>query len=224
MAKYRNDLPQLKGGIFLSDGGIETTLIFHDGVDLPHFAAFVLLDTDEGRARLKRYYERYLGIARARGTGFVLDSATWRASSDWGEKLGYDADALKAINIGAIRLLEELRDEWETPATPDRGQRRDRPARRRLQGRPDGRPDEAEAYHAGADRDFRRDRRRHGGGLHDEHYRRGDRHRPGGRAGRHAVRDLVHGRDRRAAGDGQDAARGDRDGRRRRPAATGSTT
>ncbi|WP_378945168.1 homocysteine S-methyltransferase family protein [Mesorhizobium sp. ANAO-SY3R2] len=118
MARYRNDLPQMKGGTFLSDGGIETTLIFHDGLDLPHFAAFVLLDTDEGRARLKRYYERYLGIARARGTGFVLDSATWRASSDWGVKLGYDAAALKAININAIRLLEELRAEWETETMP----------------------------------------------------------------------------------------------------------
>ncbi|MBB4650894.1 homocysteine S-methyltransferase [Aminobacter niigataensis] len=118
MAKYRNDLPQMKGGLFLSDGGMETTLIFHDGVELPHFASFVLLDTAEGRQRLKGYYERYLDIARRRGTGFVLDSATWRANPDWGEKLGYGADALKAINVGSIRLLEELRDKWEAPETP----------------------------------------------------------------------------------------------------------
>ena len=118
MAKYRNDLPQMKGGLFLSDGGMETTLIFHDGVELPHFASFVLLDTAEGRQRLKGYYEKYLDIARRRGTGFVLDSATWRANPDWGEKLGYDREALKAINVGSIRLLEELRDLWETPDTP----------------------------------------------------------------------------------------------------------
>lgn len=118
MAKYRNDLPQMKGGTFLSDGGMETTLIFLDGVELPHFASFVLLDTAEGRERLKGYYEKYLDIARRRGTGFVLDSATWRANADWGEKLGYDAEGLRAINLRGIELLEELRQEWEAPGTP----------------------------------------------------------------------------------------------------------
>lgn len=118
MAKYRNDLPQMKGGTFLSDGGMETTLIFLDGVELPHFASFVLLDTAEGRERLKGYYEKYLDIARRRGTGFVLDSATWRANPDWGAKLGYDAEGLRAINLRGIELLEELRQEWEAPGTP----------------------------------------------------------------------------------------------------------
>lgn len=118
MSKYRTNLPQIDGGTFLSDGGMETTLIFHDGLDLPHFASFVLLDTEAGRRRLKRYYEKYLAIARDYGVGFVLDSATWRANPDWGAKLGYDAAALRRINIAAIELLEELRAEWETPATP----------------------------------------------------------------------------------------------------------
>src|SRR5262245_41047493 len=118
MPKYRHELPQLKNGIFLSDGGMETTLIFHEGVDLPHFAAYVLIETPEGRARLKRYYERYLGIARSRGVGFVLDSATWRANADWGAKLGHDAARLRELNAASIRLLEELRRDWETPGTP----------------------------------------------------------------------------------------------------------
>ena len=48
MAKYRHDLPQRHGGIFLTDGGMETTLIFHEGIELPHFAAFVLLDSPRG--------------------------------------------------------------------------------------------------------------------------------------------------------------------------------
>ena len=64
MTKYRNDLPQRRGGIFLTDGGMETTLIFHEGVELPHFAAFVLLDSPDGRQKLQKYYERYLAIAR----------------------------------------------------------------------------------------------------------------------------------------------------------------
>jgi homocysteine S-methyltransferase len=118
MAKYRNDLPQHRGGIFLTDGGMETTLIFHDGIDLPHFAAFVLLDNPEGREKLKQYYASYLAVARDHGTGFVLDSPTWRANPDWGAKLGYDAAALKAINVRSIAFLEELRAGWERPGAP----------------------------------------------------------------------------------------------------------
>ena len=118
MSKYRNALPQLDGGTFLSDGGMETTFIFHDGLELPHFASFVLLDSEAGRRSLKGYYEKYLKIASDRGVGFVLDTATWRANPDWGAKLGYDANALQAINIASIGLLEELRARWESAATP----------------------------------------------------------------------------------------------------------
>src|SRR6476469_247137 len=115
MAKYRHDLPQRRDEIFLTDGGMETTLIFHEGVDLPHFAAFVLLDSPEGRQKLQKYYEAYLAVARARGVGFVLDSPPWRANPDWADKLGYDAAALKAINLRAIAFLEQLRADWEAP-------------------------------------------------------------------------------------------------------------
>lgn len=118
MSKYRLDLPQHRGGIFLTDGGMETTLIFHHGVDLPHFAAFVLMDSADGRAHLKRYYESYLAIARKQGAGFVLDSPTWRANADWGARLGYDAAALKAVNMRSIEFLREIRSEWERPDMP----------------------------------------------------------------------------------------------------------
>jgi len=118
MPKYRRQLPQLHDRIFLSDGGMETTLIFQEGIELPHFASYVLLDTPEGRAQLKRYYERYLDIARSRDLGFVLDSATWRANADWGARIGHDADDLKRINRLSIGLLEELRQDWETPSLP----------------------------------------------------------------------------------------------------------
>jgi len=74
-------LPQLEGGLFLSDGGIETSLIYLEGMELPQFAAFVLLRSETGRAQLRRYYEPYLELATATpGTGFVLESPTWRAS------------------------------------------------------------------------------------------------------------------------------------------------
>lgn len=118
MAKYRDNLPQHSGGTFLTDGGMETTLIFHDGVELPHFASFVLLDTARGRALLKKYYESYLAIAHRHGVGFVLDTPTWRANSDWGERLGYDAARLHEINDAAIAFVRSLRAKWERPATP----------------------------------------------------------------------------------------------------------
>jgi homocysteine S-methyltransferase len=118
MAKYRDALPQRRGGIFLTDGGMETTLIFHSGVDLPHFASFVLLDSAEGQEKLKQYYEAYLAVASKHGTGFVLDSPTWRANPDWGARLGYDASALDAINVRSIAFLEELRAGWQRPGAP----------------------------------------------------------------------------------------------------------
>lgn len=147
MAKYRANLPQLMPDLFLSDGGLETTLIFHEGVELPHFASFVLLDSEEGRARLRNYYERYLAIARRHGRGLILDSPTWRANRDWGEKLGYDAANLKRINQFAIALLEEFREASETEKTPlvvagVLGPRGDGYAAGRMSA------EEAEAYHA----------------------------------------------------------------------------
>lgn len=116
--QYRHDLPQLRGGLFLSDGGLETTLIFHDKIDLPDFSAFVLLDSEGGAETLRRYYEPYLAIARQHGVGMVLESATWRANADWGAKLGYDRPALRRINQQAIAQLAMLRRDWETAETP----------------------------------------------------------------------------------------------------------
>jgi homocysteine S-methyltransferase len=109
-------LPQLDGDLFLTDGGIETTLIFHQGLDLPLFAAFVLLKDEEGTEALRRYYEPYLELARERGLGFVLESPTWRASPRWGTEIGYNAQELDAFNRRAIALMEELRDAQEGDA------------------------------------------------------------------------------------------------------------
>lgn len=118
MTRYWTRLPQLDGGLFLTDGGIETTLIFHDGFELPYFAAFDLLRGDFGRTALRRYYERYITIARREGVGFILESPTWRASADWGDKLGYSAAALARANRESIALMHELRATYATGRTP----------------------------------------------------------------------------------------------------------
>ncbi|MFC3110735.1 homocysteine S-methyltransferase family protein [Undibacterium arcticum] len=118
MAKYRNKLPQLGDGLYITDGGVETTLIFHEGLELPDFAAFHLLKTPEGEAALRKYFRTYAEIAKRFGTGLILESATWRANADWGTRLGYMPEALANANCRAIHLLEEIRDEYETDQTP----------------------------------------------------------------------------------------------------------
>ena len=104
--------------LFLTDGGIETTLIFHQGLELPHFAAFVLLRTPQGRAELARYFAPYVEIAQRDRRGLVLESATWRSNPDWGAKLGYYAEALDAVNARGDRLHPR------PSATPRRPRRR----------------------------------------------------------------------------------------------------
>lgn len=117
-AKYRARLPQLSDQIFLTDGGMETTLIFHEGIDLPCFASFDLLKNAEGIEQVRRYYARYAKMARDAGLGFVLESPTWRANPDWAEKIGYSRQALTGMNRKAIELMAELRAEFETPRSP----------------------------------------------------------------------------------------------------------
>jgi len=117
MARYRNALPQLRGDLFLTDGGIETTLIFHEGLELPDFAAFHLLKDPKGEAALRKYFRTYAEIAKRFSAGLVLESATWRANADWGTRLGYTREALADANRKAIRLLEEIRSEFANEKT-----------------------------------------------------------------------------------------------------------
>lgn len=118
MSKYRHDLPQLNGRLFLTDGGLETTLSFHHHIDLTHLAAFDLLRDEGGIGILRDYYLRHAQVACKRGVGIVLETPTWRASRDWGEKLGYDANALAHANRRSVRLLLEVREVLETRSTP----------------------------------------------------------------------------------------------------------
>ncbi len=118
MTKYRSNLPQLAGDLFLTDGGIETTLIFHDGFELPEFAAFTLLQQEEGSMALRRYFKTYAAIAQTHEVGFILEAPTWRSSPDWAAKLGYSTEALARANRQAISLLEDVRREYETKTSP----------------------------------------------------------------------------------------------------------
>lgn len=101
-----------QSGRYVSDGGLETDLIFNRGVDLPEFASFPLVETDAGRDHLRDYYDQYAAIARRAGVGLTLESPTWRASPEWGAKVGYDAAALGRVNRAAIAFLQDLRDSY----------------------------------------------------------------------------------------------------------------
>ena len=102
MPAHRLALPQVDGELFLTEVGLETSLIFYDGIDLPCFATFPLLETAEGVSTLRAYYEPLLRLARDAQAGFILDTLTWRANADWGMQLGYDAAALVRANRQAV--------------------------------------------------------------------------------------------------------------------------
>lgn len=118
MPDYRKALPQLNGRPFLTDGGIETTLVFHEGQELPHFAAFHLMRTADGERVLRKYFRTYAALAAKFGAGLVLESVTWRANADWGAKLGYTARELAGVNRRAVRQIEELRAEFAESGAP----------------------------------------------------------------------------------------------------------
>lgn len=118
MSKYRKTLPQLSNRLFMTDGGLETTLIYHDGIPLPSFAAFDLLKDERGTDVLRKYFTTYADLARAQSVGLVLETPTWRANRDWAAPLGYDAAALADANRRGVGLLLEVRAARERAATP----------------------------------------------------------------------------------------------------------
>lgn len=106
-------LPRLGGAPFLTDAGLETCMVFNDGLDLPCFSSFVLLDDPDGFEKLSTYYRKFLRLAADHGAGFVLDAPSWRANPDWGAEVGYDLAALGAANRRAIEMIASLRRETD---------------------------------------------------------------------------------------------------------------
>ncbi len=103
--------------LFLTDAGLETELLFLDGRELPYFASFPLLDDPEGRSRLLSYYRPFVALADGLGVGAALETPTWRASADWGARLGFDAADLARLNADAVALVREAVAE-AAPAVP----------------------------------------------------------------------------------------------------------
>ncbi len=144
--------PLLADGPFVTDGGLETDLLFHQGFDLPEFAAFPLLQDAAGLAALDAYYDQYAAIARAAGQGLLLETPTWRANLEWAEKIGYDAVALDRANrdaVGLVRRAQERAGTDRSLVVGIHGPRGDG----YVAGAPAD-PDEAAEYHAVQARSF----------------------------------------------------------------------
>lgn len=103
---------------YLSDGGLETYMVFEKGFDLPCFSAAVLLDSDEGRLALVAYFERFIGIARTSGRGFILDAPTWRAGAAWSKPMGQSIEETMEVNARAVLFAQQVRDAYDTPDSP----------------------------------------------------------------------------------------------------------
>ena len=113
MAVARRRLPWPSGdAVVVTDGGLETWLVFDKGIDLPAFAAYPLAATTEGRALLVEYYEHYLKIARSVDAPIVLEAPTWRANHDWAATLGHDRDALAEFITLCVGVVEDVRSRW----------------------------------------------------------------------------------------------------------------
>jgi homocysteine S-methyltransferase len=110
MSLYRTRLPQLSGDLFLADAGIETDLIFNNGIDIPEFAAHTLLSNPEGREAMTRYFEGFLALARSCDTGFILDSQTWKAHMHWAADLGANEDELYRANLESVAFIADIRN------------------------------------------------------------------------------------------------------------------
>ncbi len=118
MPLYRHHLPQLDGGLFLNDAGLETDLIFNHGVDIPEFAAHTLLANEAGRAALTGYMEGFLALARDTGSGFVLDTQTWRAQPHFSDALNQSRAELRDANRIAVEFAVGLREKFSTNSGP----------------------------------------------------------------------------------------------------------
>lgn len=112
MSRYRNNLPQLSGGFFLSDAGLETDLIFNHGIDIREFAAHTLLPDAVGRQAVADYFRAFLSLAKQYDAGFILDSQTWKAHSHWAEDLRASPEELREANFESVRFITGLRDEF----------------------------------------------------------------------------------------------------------------
>jgi homocysteine S-methyltransferase len=98
--------------VLLTDGGIETRLIYEFHLPLPDFAAFLALFSAEGRHALAAIYRGYMQIAVDHGLPMQVGTPTWRAHPEGLARQGFAASSeLERVNGEAVAFLQGLRRE-----------------------------------------------------------------------------------------------------------------
>jgi homocysteine S-methyltransferase len=111
-------LARMGDRLWLTDAGLETEMIYREGFDLPQFASFALLDSPIGRDRLAAYFDAFIEEAHHLGTGFILDTATWRATDGWGAVMGLTPARIAAINTDAVNFAKAIKKRHMASGTP----------------------------------------------------------------------------------------------------------
>lgn len=104
--------------LFLTDGGFETWMFFQEGFEAPEFAAITLMNDENAREAMRRYFDRFLGLAETAGTGFVLDTNTWRGCVSWAPKLAKSSDELRQLTVDAVTFAKQIRNAWKHRVSP----------------------------------------------------------------------------------------------------------
>ena len=106
-------LPRVDGTYYLTEGGIETEIMYKYGFELPHFAMFPLLDNPEALTAMKGIWQRSLRAAADNGFNAIMNGVDYRASPDWGALLGYTPDGLASMQMRAIDFLRDVARDFE---------------------------------------------------------------------------------------------------------------
>lgn len=91
--------------ITLTDGGLETRIIYEFKRPIGDFEAYKLLADEPGREILKRIYRSYTKVAVEHGLPIQLGSPTWRASCKW-------TTHVEKANAAAVELLRAIMQEF----------------------------------------------------------------------------------------------------------------
>jgi S-methylmethionine-dependent homocysteine/selenocysteine methylase len=105
--------PRLENKFYLTEGGTETDVLYKWGFELPEFAMFPLLDDPKADQVIRDIYRRYFDVAEKHDTGMLIVGHDYRASPDWGAKLGYTPEGLADMERRTIGFLDSIRREYE---------------------------------------------------------------------------------------------------------------
>lgn len=114
MADAKSFPSKQEGRFYLSEGGTETELMYKYGFELPEFAMFPLLNNPDAVSKMREMFRSYLEVVAVNGMCALMGGLDYRASPDWGERLGYSPEGLAEANHHALAFLREIADEYTT--------------------------------------------------------------------------------------------------------------